>query len=828
MPHIFSVKTHFLSVCLLALGLLSACNTTKYLAEEEFLVQKNKIELEKSAEVEDWSSLRIELFSQLSTVPNGKFFFVWPREWYYLKGENRSDTTRFSRFVRNAIAERPAYFETTETKKSVDRIRAFMRNRGFFDAEVEAIVDTLKKKRVAVTYLVKPSEPYILDSVRLETENQAIKKLLDKTTRDRNLVPGIRVDSRTYDNETARIVSLMRNNGFADFYANSISALEADSANHKIKATLKILPPAEDKKHQTYRVGKVTVFPDSDPLATSQSVTIDTTYDGIRFIYEEDKMHVNPGTLAENIFFRPGQLFDQSAISKSNLQLNGLGVFRLVSIRQSISEDEDGELDFFIQLALNDQWTIGGDAELSFTDRLANRDTRLSLIGPKVKGTLGNRNIAGGAEKLNLSADAGLDFNFADFGNPNVKRLNTVELGAQLSLELPRFSDYFRIYRMLNRTKSSVDSEGNPVMLLPNSFYNAMAERGKTNMSLEARYVDFQLNYETTTLSALYGFDVFSKPTDRYTINHLGIEYLLFNPDPNFIQFLQGNPFLERSLGTQVFTGFLFRNLSYSHISKPSLEKGTWTVLFDIEQSGLEVFGANKIRNAISGSNRVITVGNGLDYARYGRVALSVAYRKQVGSRQEVAARINTGTALTYGFARRDRDVPYVRQFFGGGNSSLRGWQARDIGPGSYIQPQINTSTGFINFQQANFKFEANVEARSFLTNIWTTRLDGAIFFDAGNIWTWKVDTARQGSQFRFNELKNDDGDVINEPFYRQIAVNTGVGLRWDIGYVLFRIDMGIKLRNPYQINDSYWPTDWTVAGLKRIDNFSLGLNYPF
>lgn len=814
--------------------MLNACRSAKFLGEDEYLVKKNKIELAEDAVVEDWNSLNIELLSQLSTEPNGQFFFVWPREWFYLKGENRTDTTRFSRFVRNAIAEQPAYHKDDLMEESRDRIRSFMRNRGFFDAEISTSIDTLRNKRVAVTYIVKPSKAYILDSIRYQTENSIVRSLLNSSKNEQQLTPGDRVDSRTYDKETARIVSLMRNNGFANFYANSISPLEADSTGNRVNAKLKILPPEENKQHQTFRIGRITVFPDSDPLATSQSVSIDTTYDELRFIYELDKMTMKPATLAENIFFRPGDLFDQSAISKSNLQLNSLGVFRLVSIRQSPSEDDDNEIDFFISLSLNEQWSIGSDAELSFTDRQARSGGQLSLIGAQLLGSLSNNNIAGGAEKLNLSADGGLEFNFAEIGNQNIQRLNTIEFGAQVGLELPRFTDFLGIYKQLNRTKSSVDENGEPTMLLPNSFYNAIKERGKTNLKLEARYIDLLENYQTTTISALYGFDVFTKPTDRYTINHVGVEYLLFTPDPEFIEILRRTPFLARSLGDQVFTGFLLRNISYAHTSKPSIQKGTWTALFDVEQSGLEVFGVNQVRNLITNSQSVFTVGQGLDYARYGRLALSVAYRKQIARKQEFAARISTGTALTYGFERRERDVPYVRQFFGGGNASLRGWQARSIGPGSYIKPPDNSGPGFINFQQANFKLEANAEFRSVLTNIWTTRLDGAVFLDAGNVWTWKVDTSRQGSQFRFDELKDDDGAVINEPFYQQIAVNTGIGLRWDIGYVLLRIDMGIKLRNPYKVDNengngsSYWPKSWKPAGLKRIDNFALGLNYPF
>lgn len=831
MPQIFSAHNRFISLCFLALGVLGACNSTKYLEKDEYLVKNNKVTIENEALVEDWNSLYVELIEQVTPVKNGNFFFIWPREWFYLKGEQRRDTSRFSRFVRKAIAEEPAYQTQASVRENTERIRAFMRNRGFFDTKVTVEVDTSKRKRVSATYKISSSAAYTLDSIYYQTDNSIVQSLLDKTSEEELLIPGDRVDSRTYDKETARIVSLMRNNGFANFYANSISPLEADSTGRKVSAKLKILPPAESKKHQTFRVGKIIVFPDSDPLATSQSVSIDTTYDGLRFIYELDKMLVHPATLAENIFFRSGELFDQAAISKTNLQLNSLGVFRLVSIRQSPSIDDDNELDFFISLSLNPQWSIGSDAELSFTDRQARSGSQLSLIGAQLLGSLGNRNIAGGAEKLTFSADGGLEFNFARLGSSEVQRLNTVEFGTQVGLELPRFTDYLGLYKRLNKTKSSTDENGDPIMVLPDDFYNAISERGRTNLKLEARYVSLLENYKTTTLSALYGFDVFAKPTDRYTINHVGVEYLLFNPDTAFVPFLQRTPHLERSLGDQVFTGFLLRNISYSHVSKPNLQKGTWTVLFDVEQSGLEVFGINQVRNLISGSERVITLGKGdnaLDYARYGRLAMSVAYRKQIARRQEIAARFNTGTALTYGFLRRERDVPYVRQFFGGGNSSLRGWQARAIGPGSYIQPPQNNTEGFINFQQANFKLEANAEFRSFLTKIWTTRLDGAIFFDAGNIWTWKVDTSRVGSQFRFSALRDEAGVIINEPFYKQLAVNTGIGLRLDIGYALFRVDVGIKLRNPYKIEESYWPRDFRDAGLRRIDNFALGLNYPF
>lgn len=844
-PELGTPLCWWLAAALLVAG---GCRSARYLEEGEQLVRQVDIRLAEGAEVDNWRAYRAAMAGQVVTRPNGRFLFVAPREYFSLRRRGREDSSRFAGFVERIIAEEPAFYEGASTQQSVERLAGYMRNRGYFDAEVYAEVDTLRGGFVGVTYTVEPRGAYRYGQIAYATDNPVIDSLLAASAPRRALQPGERVDSRDYDREVARIVSLLRDNGFAEFYANSIAPLEADSVGRRVDATLEILPPAEGSRHRQATIGRVTAFPDHDPLAISQTLAVDTTVGGVRFIYEDEALVVEPGPIADHVYFRPGDLYDQSAVARTNLQLNALGVFGFVTIRQEPSPVDSQAIDFYIELSRTERWEVGADVEASVTDRQAVSGGRLSLIGGQVSGTLSNRNLTGGAERLSVSANAGLEFNFAKLGNDTIQRLNTVEFGGNVTYELPRFRDFFGVYRGLNRVRSGLDGRGDTVHVIPDAFYAALRERATTRLALSANFVSLLNFYRTTTVSGTFGYQVAPRPTDRLTINHVGLDYFELNADPLFQDILDDTPFLQRSLGDQVFSGLLFRNVTWTR-NRPARggPRGTrWAFVVDVEQSGIEAFAANKVRNELASREDVFRLDD-LDYARYGRFVGSAAYTRPVGLRQNIAARTIGGIGLTYGFDREDRDVPYVRQFFAGGTASMRGWQARGLGPGGYRDPAFlpgrledgsirDTTINQPRYQQANLKLEANLEYRTFLTNLWTTRLEGAVFLDVGNIWTLRQDTSRPGSQFRFSALTDADGVVINEPFYRQIAINGGVGLRLDVNYVLLRLDFGAKLRNPYPVDfdgpqgegePTYWPGSFESEGLRRW-SFAVGLDYPF
>ena len=165
------------------------------------------------------------------------------------------------------------------------------------------------------------------------------------------------------------------------------------------------------------------------------------------------------------------------------------------------------------------------------------------------------------------------------------------------------------------------------------------------------------------------------------------------------------------------------------------------------------------------------------------------------------------GLAFPYSTSKT---VPFVKQYFVGGPYSIRGWSVRELGPGGY--EQVNTGTNSQPFfQTGDIKFELGLEYRFDL--FWL--FEGALFFDAGNIWTLLEDIDRPGSEFG-----ND--------FYKQIAIATGLGLRFDFTYFILRLDLGYKLKNPYQsVGHGYWAHP-SLKDMLGQANYNIAIGYPF
>ncbi len=194
----------------------------------------------------------------------------------------------------------------------------------------------------------------------------------------------------------------------------------------------------------------------------------------------------------------------------------------------------------------------------------------------------------------------------------------------------------------------------------------------------------------------------------------------------------------------------------------------------------------------------------GQPYAQYIKGETDISYHRKLNEASSVVYRVFAGAGWPYG---NSKAMPFAEQYFGGGSNDIRAWMVRTLGPGSYVV----TDSSFIN-QTADIKLEANAEYRFKL--FWI--LEGAVFADAGNIWTFRNDIKRPGAQFKFNKFIDD------------IAVGSGFGLRFDIKFVMLRADFGLKLRDP-QISEG---TKWILLArpYHLADDLTMviGIGYPF
>ena len=179
-------------------------------------------------------------------------------------------------------------------------------------------------------------------------------------------------------------------------------------------------------------------------------------------------------------------------------------------------------------------------------------------------------------------------------------------------------------------------------------------------------------------------------------------------------------------------------------------------------------------------------------------------YTTKINDMSSVVYRFFAGAGIPYG---NSKAMPFEKQYFGGGANGIRAWQVRTLGPGSYVP----SYTRFLN-QTADIKIEANSEYRFKL--FWL--LEGALFIDAGNIWSYNYDPSRPGSQFKINT------------FYKDIAVGTGMGFRFDFSFVLLRADLGMKLRDPWISSGSKWIIMSRPYNLRNDFAIVVAIGYPF
>ncbi len=811
---------------------LASCNTSKYLASDEELLTSQRVVIEDPKSVNNRSDLTYQLSTIAKQQPNGNFFFLWPREWFYFKNNQPKDSSRINRFLRNTIGQRPAIYSDSLSRRSARDMEDFLFRLGHFEAKAYHEPDRGKRRKVNLIYHITAGKRRLIDSVVYSSPDPLIDSLLQIAAEDSELQSGQPLDLNNFDREKSRISRYLRNEGFAFFSGAYVNDLEIDTSRRSGYADVffSVLPPERDASIDQYRVGTVTVFTDFNPLITGEEgVQRDTVIDGVRFLSRQPAFRMRPSLLRKNIFLEQGDLSSRAQLEKTNLSLNGLGIYRFVRINQQEDSVAVNTLNYQIQLSPSEKMSLGADLDLNYTNRNGNVGAG-NLIGVSVSPSFQNRNLFSGAELLVTSLRAGVEIDPRT--GPNTQFFNTVDLGADISLYLPRFKD-FGIYSALSKFPAPWRGK-----LLTEGFMSQLRERASTRFSLGYEYLLIRDFYAYTVFNARQGYDFRRSATTSYRINHLAIDILEPRTEAAFDTILQDNQFLAQSFGQQYFLSFLFRDLEYNRIGIPDLKGRSISFTGRFELAGAELFGLNKLVNSLRNDDITWRPNDNAIYAKYFITEANLRYYKKFTPQHTFASRLIAGIGRPYG---GEDAVPYVKQFFVGGANSMRAWAPRGLGPGGYVDPtSLGNDVDFFRlFQTGDLRLELNLEYRFPIASYFK----GALFADIGNIWTLNPaeNVERPGSQFLFAASPNEDNSFVHQPFYRQLAVGMGTGIRVDVSYFIFRLDASVPMRYNYPhagdgtpiVRDgspipesAYW---------RNLNNFrlgditwQLGLGYPF
>lgn len=816
-------------VILLTVAFLTSCNTTKYLADNEELLIKNTVRLADPKSIDNKGDVAYQLSTLSRQQPNDNFLFLFPREYFYLDNSKPKDTTRIDRFLRNTLGQVPAVYEDSLSRVSAEDMASYLQRLGYFKASAYHEADRNRRRKVKLIYHVEAGRRFLIDSVRFSSPEPILDSLLQLTLADSELQTGTPLDLNKFDREKSRISRFLRNRGFAYFSGAYFDELEIDTFRRSGYADvfLNVLPPQRENAYQRFRVGKVTVYTDFTPIAPGGTYLLDTTINDVRFLSNEPRFRVRPELLRKSIFMVQGEYHNRDELEKTNLSLNGLGIYRFVRINQKIDEDQPSVINYQIQLTPNDKMSLGADLDFNYTNRNGGIGAA-NLLGLSISPSFQNRNVFGGAELLVTSLRAGTEVNPQAIRD-DVPFFNTVDLSANVSLYLPRFRD-FGVYNFFNKIPSPFGKR-----IVSDNFLNQLNERASTRYSIGYEYLLIRDFYAYTLFNARLGYDFKRSQTTNYRINHFAIDVLDPVIEPAFDTILMDSEFLRNSIGEQYFFSLLFRNLEYTRSGRTDVRGRSISFNANFELAGAELSLINDVFNAFSEIDETFTPKEGATFAKYALLTTDIRYLKKYTPLTSFAARFLVEAGRPFGGSEA---VPYVKQFFSGGANSMRAWQPRALGPGGYVDPlSLNTDNNLRLFQTGDFRMELNLEYRFPIAGFFK----GALFADIGNIWTLDSLADRPGSQFLFSKRATPDGSFVHQPFYRQLAVGAGSGLRVDLNYFIFRLDVALPLRYNYPqegdgtplVRDgsefsegAYW-RNFNNFGFSDL-TFQLGLGYPF
>ena len=699
--------------------LTTACSTGKYVQEGEYI-------LDKVAVVSDQSDYNAAPLSQ------------------YVRQKEKPKL--FSLF-RNPFSRKPVIYDTLQARLSCQDLMTAMQNEGYMNADVSLYTKT-KGKKLMVTYLLHPGQPFLIGKVNYNIQDEGIQQLLHlDQTDNQQIKPGMRFTVETLDNERKRIAGLLSDNGYFRFNKDFIHFTADTVMGRKdIALTLQL------RKYKS----------------NSNSPEVDHTRYLIRDVLfqsnDSDRIHLRKQVLLNATAIKAGRPYDASALQRTYNNFARLQAVKYTNIKFAEVPDTN-LLDCHIQISTNKPSTISFQPEGTNT---------AGDLGAAASITYTNRNLFHGSEQLSIEFRGAYE---AITGLEGYQDQNYTEFSVETKLVFPRFLAPFLSKSFRRRQTASSEwavswNFQNRPEFHRRVFSSAWRYRwSEPKHHLNYRFDLLDLNYVYMPwISSTFKRDYLDNAENRNAI-------LRYNYEDIFI----------------MKAGF---TVSYTD--------GVDAVRANFESAGNLLNGVSKGFGFKTNSQGQHTLFN-IAYAQYVKLDFDYTHLFQFDKRNALALHAGLGVAYPYG---NSTVLPFEKRYFSGGANSVRGWSVRELGPGKF--KGTDGRIDFIN-QTGDVKLDLNAEYRSSL--FW--KLQGALFIDAGNIWTLRNYAEQPGGQFKFTE------------FYKQIAASYGMGLRLNFDYFILRFDMGMKAINPaYESEKEHWSI--FHPKLSRDFDFHFAVGLPF
>jgi len=758
---------------------LTSCQTVKYVPDNQYLLLKSKIL------VDNKSINKVELKTYLKQKPNTKILGFWRFHLglYNLSSKGDEDG------ILKRIGEAPVILSTFLTKKSKDEFLRYMHNKGYYRASVTDTIIYKKNKKAEVYYNIIANTPYRIKSYKSEILDKSLKAFVDVDSAKSLIHLNRNFDTDVLAAESKRVLTGFQNDGFFRINKNELY-FEADTIKVPKSVNLNMVVERENtsgdpsvvqqRDHQRFTFRNFyffTNFENQKQLFTENreeapTDKVDTIRVGNQYFISNGKIRYNPSLLMNMNHIADKGFYSIDLVERTYNELFSLRLFKLINIRfvETNKTDSLGNptLDCIVQLtpSIRQSYSVS----LEGTNSLGN-------FG--IAGNLGyqHKNIFRGGELLDVVLMGATEKQRYGTGD-SATIFNSFESGINTKITLPKFLAPLRTKKLFRYSTP------------------------QTLMGLSYNY-QRRPDYTRTIVSATLGYQWKSSDYTTHRINLIDLNMVkMFAYDSAFVARIE-NLYIKSSYTDHSIAAW---NYTFTWNTQNIQKRSNYSyVRASFETAGTLLYGVSKLFD-----RRLHTIDSlgtqkyyflGTPFAQY--IKSDFEYRRGLLLDKKNAVVFRTFAGIAVPFGNSDQ-VPFEKKYFEGGANGIRAWPVRNLGPGSY-----KASPNEFPNQSGDIKLEANAEYRFALIG----NFEGALFLDMGNIWSLKDN--RPGTEFAISR------------FYKEIAVGTGAGLRYDFSFVILRVDLGIKLHDPSLNTGSRWIPAGNLLQKDNI-NFAFAVGYPF
>jgi outer membrane protein insertion porin family len=749
----------------------TACNVTKRLPAGEKLYTGADVNVKGDhLKKKEKKEIREDLKKYITPRPNKSILGIRYKLWVYQVTGTPKKEKGIKHWLKNKFGEPPVLASDVNLEHTTNILSNRLQNLGYFQAV--ATGDTVaKEKKVRAVYTVTPGVQYTIRKVLMPSDTLAAIELdISKRKRRSLLKPGDPYNLDVIKAERERIDGRLKENGYY-FFNPDFLLMRVDSTvgNHQVDIFITLKPDAPAKALDKYYINKIFIYPNF-------TIGLDTLNADSNAIRYKDFYIIDPKNSYKPQVFDRALMFDKGDIYKRsdhNLTLNRLvsiGTFKFVKNRFVESPYSDSSL-------LDAYYYLTPFKSKSLHTELTGKTNTAGFAGTQLEVNWRHRNTFRGAELLTVRAYGGLDFQLT--GQEETKGYNIYTLGSEVSITWPRF--------------------------IPINFKSNGAFIPRTKFSIGYDWQNRQTLYTLNTFRSSFGYAWKGSTQEEHELNPLNITYVnSSNVTEKYMEEVALDPTLARVIEKQLIVGPTYSYTFTNTLRRNKKHQIYFNSKYDLSAN---LIGILQGANAKDSNYKSLA---GVRYSQYVKTEQDLRYYLRLGKNNQWANRLYIGAGFPYG---NSTELPFIKQFYSGGSNGLRGFRTRTLGPGTY-RPVV-TPGSFIPDQTGDIKLEIQSELRIKLFSI----VHAGLFADAGNIWLKNENPLKPGAKF-------------SNTFIKELAVDAGIGLRFDLSILFLRLDLAMPLRKPWLPDGKRWVMNEVDFGSSswRKENliFNLAVGMPF